>query len=883
MDVDRVQDDSYLRIDIPKLFEIATSKSKRGEVHTDETSRMTDSSEVVVDKVQDLNRPKLTIGMFFEFMKLAHRVNDNCENLITILTDTAGNKFDWSELAKIDLGFGTRSWSLVLDEYRRIDGNVMQNDKNSSSSSANGAERPNDLPETLDIDVKRSASFDQYEHRAAVRLRGDDSMTANDRFFERRDPRVDESPSRSNDRTMVAENLLISLMKTNLSDVLHEGLFDSVLPYMIPKPTVSQPVIKKSVTNSAELKKTNSLSGNIEARAVLNVTHKEKEKEKEKTKSCSVKRSSENEVEIHVCDEEKNMKKNFHCTQRLLVQKMRYFAEVTAGQKLEEIDISVHCDIAIFDWLMRWVKKDVIKKSEWPILETTNVIPIMVSASFLQMEPLLENCLQYCRDNMSEILRSSTVLSGLDDNLLTRLMEQFTNEDVEMLKDKKDKIQSKLFCKLIASLAEVMPDNKKGHYGSLATLFKCSKCGKNIVQSVSSRVPCVSTAMKIDSYGNVHSKHIRDLTWTLNDYIVTLRTESRSWRKVYWRLWGDCHFLFCTRCNTYFPIHQFDWCCYHAELPQFFLNERQRPTPFPLGRYPCCSQRAYKFQVLLPNREGCRYRGHVPDIRTQKDISVLNIFIANRDTIAVEPPQLFFPEKITRLVARDPLLQPGKLICKDAMWWIGIELSPQRPKLGLLGKIWSESGFRRLCQLQDYFQRSSHRICQQQQQQQVSIATDTSSIASSTDSDAEDGITTCCENSSSGEESNHSEESHVWSPSLKSRSKPKKCPKGRSTWRNSGRSWSSNLNVRHNQDNQRDFEESAALQMTALLTERVSADFSVLSKSPNKHGRTKKNLNGGTYARLEAELRDQLNHPSYKNKSTAGKYLVRAREKSNKP
>ncbi|XP_026671766.1 uncharacterized protein KIAA1841 isoform X3 [Ceratina calcarata] len=788
MDVDRVQDDSYLRIDIPKLFEIATSKSKRGEVHTDETSRMTDSSEVVVDKVQDLNRPKLTIGMFFEFMKLAHRVNDNCENLITILTDTAGNKFDWSELAKIDLGFGTRSWSLVLDEYRRIDGNVMQNDKNSSSSSANGAERPNDLPETLDIDVKRSASFDQYEHRAAVRLRGDDSMTANDRFFERRDPRVDESPSRSNDRTMVAENLLISLMKTNLSDVLHEGLFDSVLPYMIPKPTVSQPVIKKSVTNSAELKKTNSLSGNIEARAVLNVTHKEKEKEKEKTKSCSVKRSSE-------------------------------------------------------------------------------------------------------------------------------LMEQFTNEDVEMLKDKKDKIQSKLFCKLIASLAEVMPDNKKGHYGSLATLFKCSKCGKNIVQSVSSRVPCVSTAMKIDSYGNVHSKHIRDLTWTLNDYIVTLRTESRSWRKVYWRLWGDCHFLFCTRCNTYFPIHQFDWCCYHAELPQFFLNERQRPTPFPLGRYPCCSQRAYKFQVLLPNREGCRYRGHVPDIRTQKDISVLNIFIANRDTIAVEPPQLFFPEKITRLVARDPLLQPGKLICKDAMWWIGIELSPQRPKLGLLGtyysyvrtfiphtgvswiycsirsirsnvvegKIWSESGFRRLCQLQDYFQRSSHRICQQQQQQQVSIATDTSSIASSTDSDAEDGITTCCENSSSGEESNHSEESHVWSPSLKSRSKPKKCPKGRSTWRNSGRSWSSNLNVRHNQDNQRDFEESAALQMTALLTERVSADFSVLSKSPNKHGRTKKNLNGGTYARLEAELRDQLNHPSYKNKSTAGKYLVRAREKSNKP
>lgn len=127
-----------------------------------------------------------------------------------------------------------------------------------------------------------------------------------------------------------------------------------------------------------------------------------------------------NEVEIHVCDEEKNIKKNFRCPQKLLIQKMRYFADVTAGQKLEEIDISVHCDVTIFDWLMRWVKKDIIKKSEWPILEINNVIPIMVSASFLQMEPLLESCLQYCHDNMSDILKTSTVLTGLDDNLLIR-------------------------------------------------------------------------------------------------------------------------------------------------------------------------------------------------------------------------------------------------------------------------------------------------------------------------------------------------------------------------------------------------------------------------------------------------------------------------------
>ena len=101
---------------------------------------------------------------------------------------------------------------------------------------------------------------------------------------------------------------------------------------------------------------------------------------------------------------------------------MSYFADVTAGQKLEEMDISVHCDIVIFDWLMRWVKKDIIKISEWPVLEASNVIPIMVSASFLQMEPLLESCLTFCYNNMSEVLKTSTILSCLNDSLLTRFV-----------------------------------------------------------------------------------------------------------------------------------------------------------------------------------------------------------------------------------------------------------------------------------------------------------------------------------------------------------------------------------------------------------------------------------------------------------------------------
>lgn len=54
-----------------------------------------------------------------------------------------------------------------------------------------------------------------------------------------------------------------------------------------------------------------------------------------------------------------------------------------------------------------------------------------------------------------------------------------------------------------------------------------------------------------------------------------------------------------------------------------------------------------------------------------------------------------------------------------------------------------------------------------------------------------------------------------------------------SIFRSNSRCWSGNLNVRHNQDNQRDFEERAAVQMIILLTKRMMTE-NLLSKSYSK-------------------------------------------------
>lgn len=50
-------------------------------------------------------------------------------------------------------------------------------------------------------------------------------------------------------------------------------------------------------------------------------------------------------------------------------------------------------------------------------------------------------------------------------------------------------------------------------------------------------------------------------------------------------------------------------------------------------------------------------------------------------------------------------------------------------------------------------------------------------------------------------------------------------------------SWSSNLTIRYNQDNQRDFEEKAAAQMIALLIKRTMLEINLRPKSTvaNKH------------------------------------------------
>ena len=52
------------------------------------------------------------------------------------------------------------------------------------------------------------------------------------------------------------------------------------------------------------------------------------------------------------------MNKDFRCDKALLIANMKYFEKYLSDSKsAEDIDISVHCDITIFDWLMRHIHR----------------------------------------------------------------------------------------------------------------------------------------------------------------------------------------------------------------------------------------------------------------------------------------------------------------------------------------------------------------------------------------------------------------------------------------------------------------------------------------------------------------------------------------------
>lgn len=145
-------------------------------------------------------------------------------------------------------------------------------------------------------------------------------------------------------------------------------------------------------------------------------------------------------VIIHVQDDWKNLKKNYICKKEVLLSEMKYFdTKLRLDEPSEDIDITVQCDLDVFEWLMKFIRK------EKPVLNGQNVIPILVSADYLLMSALIDDCAVFISQNLNEMVNVPIDMSNISSESMKKISKLVSLRDLDNFKDPRDCLQSKIF------------------------------------------------------------------------------------------------------------------------------------------------------------------------------------------------------------------------------------------------------------------------------------------------------------------------------------------------------------------------------------------------------------------------------------------------------
>lgn len=273
---------------------------------------------------------------------------------------------------------------------------------------------------------------------------------------------------------------------------------------------------------------------------------------------------------------------------------------------------------------------------------------------------------------MNAIVAAPCNMNCINANLLTRIADLFTHNEIDDLKDKKDKFRSKLFCKKIERLFDPEYSNPDSR-NNAATLYRCCLCKKLLTRETERRIPCIPGKINVDRHGNIIYIHIRDKTWDVHEYLNSLFEELKSWRDVYWRLWGTVNWLTCSRCYQAFLCIEFSHCQYHSEVVVYSSTVNSLNT-VGTGIYPCCNQKVLRFDPTQLTK-GCKVRDHMVVLHDQGEnddspscppAKILDDLHKHKDVIAV--PFL-----------KDAVSDPGVGSCDEKGLEYEILLEPNTP------------------------------------------------------------------------------------------------------------------------------------------------------------------------------------------------------------
>lgn len=306
------------------------------------------------------------------------------------------------------------------------------------------------------------------------------------------------------------------------------------------------------------------------------------------------------EIVIHVCDAGHNIRRDFTCSQELLLEHMKYFECYLEGvSSNRDVDISVHCDVGVFEWLVEYMGDTRRAQS----LEASTVVPILISADFLQMRRLVDECLHFLQRAINQVIRLPIDFSCLSSDLVRRLVRLLSHEEMELIRDKRDKLLGRLYAH---KLAEML-----GDCGDAVPQL-CANCRGIFTEQQRDRVVCSKARISIGFNGHVIAQHVADETWDVSRHVRYCHEQLRlSWREIYWRMWGRLNTLWCGTCGCHFCAAELGQCLYHTAKPEWYEAPRAHA-----GVYPCCQQLALRFGTSV-RRTGCCARDHTVELDAQ--------------------------------------------------------------------------------------------------------------------------------------------------------------------------------------------------------------------------------------------------------------------------
>lgn len=247
--------------------------------------------------------------------------------------------------------------------------------------------------------------------------------------------------------------------------------------------------------------------------------------------------STHDMVVIHVCDENRQVTRDFNCCRDILVSNMKYFKSyLSSAGSLDDVDISVHCDVEIFEWLMQYIHDSF----DPPKLDKAIVVSILISSEFLQMEPLVEVCLQYTATHLNEIIKLPIDLSCISEKLLNKLTILTPPRILAATKDKKDKILNKLYKRRVEIDFSRKMGSKNGSRSIASRLTCCQHCGFVYLENFDDTLYCSQTKPYLDFRGKLCFRHLSISNWSLTGYLKALHAGGMTWEAIYWHVWAAC-------------------------------------------------------------------------------------------------------------------------------------------------------------------------------------------------------------------------------------------------------------------------------------------------------------------------------------------------------